>query len=206
MPPRLDLDLQQVRIILQWSVSFVAWVLVEGEKGKAPKELGNSEHFCSLWQGELNETCEEVERYELCHGGGSLHWVRYWCYQCDLIMSVRLCGEVRERNYWRTSLSFVIIADSCGLLYTLVAPASRLQIRAVTGASLYISSSSISLFYIAAVSVRKPCGSHFCLYPDFLESFHLQWTAHWAWKLCAHSGIQEQAVFPTQLLQNVEFQ
>lgn len=112
MSPRLDLGLQQVRIILQWCVGFVAWVVVEGEKGKAPKELRNSEHFCSLWQGEFGEACEEVERNEFCHGCGSLHWVRYLCYQCDLIMSVRLCGEVGERNYWRTSISFVIVTDS----------------------------------------------------------------------------------------------
>ena len=69
--------------------------------------------FCSLGQGELGEACEEVERgKELCHGGGSLHQVRYRCYRGDLSKSVRLCGEVAERNHWRTSQFFVIVTDS----------------------------------------------------------------------------------------------
>lgn len=88
----------------------------------------------------------------------------------------------------------------------LLAPASNLQAGAVTGAPLCVRSPTGSLVFRAAVNVGNPNGSHFHFYTGFPVSFRPPWKAHWAWELCAHSAVQEWAVFPARLLQSLEFQ
>lgn len=113
--PRLAQDFQQVRMVLQWHVGFVVWVLAEWEEGKAPKKWEGVRFLLPLagW----TQRSEEVERgEELCRGGGRLCWVGY---RCDLVV----CGsssEVLNSNEFTQLSTLVPSACYTWVLCTLV--------------------------------------------------------------------------------------